>query len=84
MLSSLFPTLFVSYRHSILYRLIHGTKNTSPGVGLLKMDNYSNTNEVCNEIADENIHLNVSHINAIKTYKCIPHLSNLSYVMHGR
>lgn len=53
-------------------------------MGLLKMDDYSNTNEVCNEIAEENIHLNVSHINAIKTYKWIPHLPNLSYVTHGR
>lgn len=83
MLSSLFPTLFVSYHHSFLYKLIPSTKNTCPGVGLIKMDNYSNTNEVCNEIADENTHLNVNHINALKTYKCLPHLPNLSYVTHG-
>lgn len=58
-------------------QIIHGTINTFPGVRLLK-SNYSNATEV----ADKNIHMNINHINVMKTYKRIPYLYNLSHATH--
>ena len=71
------PPIFLYLTVTAFVQIIHGTINTFPGVRLLK-SNYSNVTEV----ADKNIHMNINHVSAMKTYKCIPYLYNLSHATH--